>query len=134
MSVWITRQAVRIIRSTVNVLMEGTPEGVEFADVEAAISAPARVEGVHDLHIWSISSADLALSAHIRGTGGDSGRVRCACGGYQADAGAGLRDRPRDAGVGTGRGECAGSTCELPSAGLQQSGRQANGGHAGHRH
>lgn len=65
-SIFISRQAVRIIRSTVNVLMEGTPEGVEFTEVESAILAVPGVHGVHDLHIWALSSADLALSAHVQ--------------------------------------------------------------------
>lgn len=64
-SLWIGREAFAIVRSTVNVLMEGTPEGVEFADVQQAIAAIPGVRGVHDLHIWSLSSTDLALSAHL---------------------------------------------------------------------
>ncbi|MCL5735246.1 MAG: cation diffusion facilitator family transporter [Actinobacteria bacterium] len=65
-SLWIGRAAFAIVRSAVNVLMEGTPEGLEFGDVEEAILKTPGVAGVHDLHIWSISSADLALSAHLQ--------------------------------------------------------------------
>jgi cobalt-zinc-cadmium efflux system protein len=64
-SLWIGRQAFAVVRSTINVLMEGTPEGIEFAVVEKALLATAGVRGVHDLHIWSISSAVFALSAHV---------------------------------------------------------------------
>ena len=64
-SLWIGRQAFEIIRATVNVLMEGTPERLDLAAVERAMLEVPGVEGVHDLHIWSISSSDLALSAHI---------------------------------------------------------------------
>ena len=64
-SLWIGREAFEIIRSTVAVLMEGTPEGLEFAEIDRAILDVPGVEGIHDLHIWSISSNDLALSAHI---------------------------------------------------------------------
>jgi cobalt-zinc-cadmium efflux system protein len=65
-SLWIGREAIEIVRSTVNVLMEGTPKGLEFADVEQAMLSAPGVKGVHDLHIWSISSSDLALSAHVQ--------------------------------------------------------------------
>ena len=64
-SVWIGREAFEIIRGTVSVLMEGTPEGLELSEVDRAMSEVPGVRGVHDLHIWSISSNDLALSAHI---------------------------------------------------------------------
>ena len=50
---------------TLNVLMEGTPGGLELAAEERAITGVPGVMRVHDLHIWSISSSDLALSAHI---------------------------------------------------------------------
>jgi cobalt-zinc-cadmium efflux system protein len=62
---WMSREAFRIIRSTVNVLMEGTPEALDFSAVERAMLGMGGVRGVHDLHIWSISSSDLALSAHV---------------------------------------------------------------------
>ena len=44
-SLWIGREAFGIVRSTVNVLMEGTPEGVEFAEVEKAMLAVPGVRG-----------------------------------------------------------------------------------------
>ena len=64
-SLWIGREAFEIIRGALNVLMEGTPEGIELAAVERAMLEVTGVKGIHDLHIWSISSNDLALSAHI---------------------------------------------------------------------
>jgi len=64
-SLYIGREAIEIVKGTVNVLMEGTPKGLEFADVEQAMLGVPEVKGVHDLHIWSISSNDLALSAHV---------------------------------------------------------------------
>jgi cobalt-zinc-cadmium efflux system protein len=65
-SLWMAWQVFGIIRSTVNVLMEGTPESLRFSDVERALLRVPGVRGVHDLHIWSISSSDLALSAHVQ--------------------------------------------------------------------
>lgn len=65
-SLYIGREAIQIILGTINVLMEGTPKGLEFADVEKAMLSAPGIKGVHDLHIWSISSSDLALSAHVQ--------------------------------------------------------------------
>jgi cobalt-zinc-cadmium efflux system protein len=64
-SLYIGREAVEIVLGTINVLMEGTPKGIEYADVEKAMLGAPQVKGIHDLHIWSISSSDLALSAHV---------------------------------------------------------------------
>jgi cobalt-zinc-cadmium efflux system protein len=117
-SLWIGKEAVGIVRGSVNVLMEGTPEGVELAAVETAIRAVDDVEGVHDLHIWSISSSDLALSAHI-----EVEDVAVSETGALVTA---LKDMLAwDFGIGHATlelemagGECAGSTCALPPANL----------------
>lgn len=57
--------AWRLIVESVNILLEGTPGHIDLTAVEAAILETTGVEGVHDLHIWTISSGMEALSAHI---------------------------------------------------------------------
>jgi len=54
-----------IVRETVNLLMEGTPRDVDLAAVRAEITGSKLVTGVHDLHVWALSSDQLALSCHI---------------------------------------------------------------------
>jgi cobalt-zinc-cadmium efflux system protein len=57
--------AWRLILESVNVLLEGTPRHINLAAVESTILETAGVGGVHDLHVWTISSGIDALSAHI---------------------------------------------------------------------
>ncbi len=57
--------AWRLIVDSVNVLLEGTPAHINLAAVEETILETAGVGGVHDLHVWTISSGIEALSAHI---------------------------------------------------------------------
>ena len=54
-----------IIRETMNILLEGSPRGMEVARVNQAIRGVGGVQDVHDLHIWSIGSDTHALSCHI---------------------------------------------------------------------
>lgn len=54
-----------ILRETLNILLEGTPRGMNLALVEAAIRKIDGVNDVHDLHVWSIGSETSALSCHI---------------------------------------------------------------------
>ena len=58
--------AWNLIRESVNVLLEGTPAHINLAAVEEAILAARGVRGVHDLHVWTITSGLEALSAHVR--------------------------------------------------------------------
>ena len=54
-----------IIRETLNILLEGMPAGMEMQHIHAAIGGVDGVQGVHDLHVWSIGSHSHALSCHI---------------------------------------------------------------------
>jgi len=64
-SVIIIGGAWKLISDSVNVLLEGTPTHINLGAVEAAILETDGVGGVHDLHVWTISSGMEALSAHI---------------------------------------------------------------------
>jgi cobalt-zinc-cadmium efflux system protein len=54
-----------IIRETLNILLEGTPRGMELERITAVIASIPGVNHVHDLHVWSLGSDSHALSCHI---------------------------------------------------------------------
>lgn len=60
----IVRSAWRLVRESVDVLLEATPSHIDIGDVRTSISGIAGVEDVHDLHVWTLSSGVLAMSAH----------------------------------------------------------------------
>ncbi len=55
----------RVVRDSVHILMEGTPEGISLTVVETQLMAHPQVQQVHDLHVWSITSGLNALSCHV---------------------------------------------------------------------
>lgn len=57
--------AVRVLREAVHALMEGVPLHLDLERVGHAMANVEGVISVHDLHIWSLSSKRVALSAHI---------------------------------------------------------------------
>lgn len=56
---------VRVLRDAADVLLEGVPRGLHVSDVRDAMATVAGIQAVHDLHVWTIGSGALALSAHI---------------------------------------------------------------------
>jgi cobalt-zinc-cadmium efflux system protein len=54
-----------VIKEAVYIFLESTPETIDFDEVLKAIIETTEVEDVHDLHIWSLSSSDAAMSCHI---------------------------------------------------------------------
>ncbi|MFE1951448.1 MULTISPECIES: cation diffusion facilitator family transporter [Streptomyces] len=61
----IVPRTVKLLRETLNVLLESAPKGVDMAEVRAHILALPGVEDVHDLHAWTITSGMPVLSAHV---------------------------------------------------------------------
>ena len=57
--------AWRIVRETVNLLLEGTPREINLGEVSGEIAHTDHVIGVHDLHVWALSSDETALSVHV---------------------------------------------------------------------
>ena len=55
-----------LLSQTVNILLESTPDHIDFDEVKAALMAIDHVQEVHDLHIWTIASGIPSLSAHVR--------------------------------------------------------------------
>lgn len=53
-----------LLRETVAVLMEGAPGGIDVDAIRNVIASVPGVLSVHDLHVWSITSGMIALSAH----------------------------------------------------------------------
>jgi cobalt-zinc-cadmium efflux system protein len=56
--------AARLVWRSINVLLEAAPPHVSLPDLEAAIAAVPSVRGVHDLHVWTVSSGIVAMSGH----------------------------------------------------------------------
>ena len=62
-----------LFRQSLHLLFDGVPESVVLADVDALLRALPGVADVHDLHVWAMSTTDIALSAHLVMPGGHPG-------------------------------------------------------------
>lgn len=57
--------AWNLLRESLHVLMEGVPSHVSLDDVAQDMAAIPGVLRVHDLHIWTLSSGQIGLTAHL---------------------------------------------------------------------
>jgi len=67
-SVFVMASTVKVLRSSVAVLLEETPANISWKQVFTAISEIDGVSNVHELHIWSISHGEPALTVHCLST------------------------------------------------------------------
>ncbi|HZI83633.1 MAG TPA: cation diffusion facilitator family transporter [Casimicrobiaceae bacterium] len=61
----ILRSTWRLLRSSVEVLMEGVPAHLSYDEIGRALTRLPGVSAVHDLHVWHMTSERAALSAHL---------------------------------------------------------------------
>jgi cobalt-zinc-cadmium efflux system protein len=57
--------AFSLISQTASVLMEGVPSGLELPELDRTIRGTPGVEGLHDLHAWTISDGFDAVTVHV---------------------------------------------------------------------
>ena len=55
----------KLLREAVGVLLEGTPSDIDIEEIRRSIAGLPGVEGVHDLHVWTLTSGTNALSVHV---------------------------------------------------------------------
>ena len=55
----------RLVRDSINILLEGTPSGIDAGEVGRSMVGVPGVSEVHDLHVWTITSGYPALAAHV---------------------------------------------------------------------
>ena len=60
----IVRGAWRLVRESVDVLLESTPSHIPVGAVRMQLEAIPGIESVHDLHVWTVTSGVVAMSAH----------------------------------------------------------------------
>ncbi|HWP02359.1 MAG TPA: cation diffusion facilitator family transporter [Gemmatimonadaceae bacterium] len=60
----VIRSGWRLVRESVDILLEATPAHISLGAVRRELESIAGVESVHDLHVWSVTSGVVAMSAH----------------------------------------------------------------------
>jgi cobalt-zinc-cadmium efflux system protein len=64
MTLLIMRGAWRLVRESVDILLESTPAHISSGAVRMQLVAIPGIESVHDLHVWTVTSGVIAMSAH----------------------------------------------------------------------
>ncbi len=55
----------RVLKSSIHILVEGVPENLSIEKIGQSMASVTDVKDIHDLHVWSLCSGHIALSAHV---------------------------------------------------------------------
>ncbi|CAN7654324.1 cation diffusion facilitator family transporter [Acidovorax sp. LjRoot129] len=62
---WVLPRTWILLKETLNILLEGVPEGIDLPQLKQALLDVPGVMSIHELHVWAVSSAKTSLSAHV---------------------------------------------------------------------
>ncbi|GJD63415.1 MULTISPECIES: cation diffusion facilitator family transporter [Methylobacterium] len=62
-----------LLTGSLSMSLDAVPPGIELARVRSFLEGQPGVAGLHDLHVWSISTTDVAMTAHVLMPGGHPG-------------------------------------------------------------
>ncbi|EPA96829.1 cobalt/zinc/cadmium resistance protein CzcD [Pseudomonas sp. G5(2012)] len=62
---WVLPRTWVLLKESMNILLQGVPDGIDIAEVDASIRAVEGIEDIHDLHIWALTSGKNVMSAHL---------------------------------------------------------------------
>jgi cobalt-zinc-cadmium efflux system protein len=65
LGLWVLPRAWTLLLQSVNILLEGVPEAVDIAKLQADLEALPEVTAVHDLHVWAVTQGENSLSVHL---------------------------------------------------------------------
>jgi cobalt-zinc-cadmium efflux system protein len=68
-----------LVKSAIGLALDAVPEGVDAAAVRAHLLTAPGVIGLHDLHIWGMSTTETALTCHLVMPGGHPGALATSC-------------------------------------------------------
>ncbi len=62
---WVLPRTWKLLKESVNILLEGVPMGIALDEIEQALLAISGVREIHDLHVWALTSGKNSLTVHL---------------------------------------------------------------------
>lgn len=62
---WVLPRTWVLLKESINILLEGVPEGIDLAGLKKMLCSIPGVLDIHELHVWAITSGKISLTAHI---------------------------------------------------------------------
>lgn len=64
-ALWVLPRSWTLLSESLNILLQGVPEGLALREIDDALRQVAGVSDIHSLHVWGLTSGRNVLSAHI---------------------------------------------------------------------
>lgn len=65
LGLWVLPRTWNLLSESINVLLEGVPQGIALDRIHEGLLNVPGVQDVHDLHVWSVTTGKNTLTAHL---------------------------------------------------------------------
>lgn len=62
---WVLPRTWILLKESLNILLEGVPDGMDLGEITAQLVSTQGVVSVHDVHLWALTSGKVSLTAHV---------------------------------------------------------------------
>jgi len=62
---WVLPRTWILLRESINILLEGVPEGMDIDEIQKAMLTVPGVLSLHDFHLWALTSGKASLTVHV---------------------------------------------------------------------
>lgn len=62
---WVLPRTWTLLKSSVNILLEGVPDEINIENLEAVLQGIPGVNSIHDLHVWAVTTGKVSLTVHV---------------------------------------------------------------------
>ncbi|MFW7342326.1 cation diffusion facilitator family transporter [Pollutimonas sp. H1-120] len=62
---WVLPRTWILLRESINILLEGVPEGMDIDQIQKTMLAVPGILSLHDFHLWALTSGKASLTAHV---------------------------------------------------------------------
>jgi cobalt-zinc-cadmium efflux system protein len=64
-AVYIFFETYKILRQTVDILMQGTPSGIDLLEIKKDLESFEEISNIHHVHIWNMTEMEIQFECHI---------------------------------------------------------------------
>jgi len=64
-SIYIIREGFVILKESVNILMQSTPDQLDLSKVKQRVEQVSEVQNIHHVHSWMLTDSEIHLEAHV---------------------------------------------------------------------
>jgi cobalt-zinc-cadmium efflux system protein len=65
LGIYLLKETYKILRQTVDILMQGTPQDINLADIKKELENMPEIDNIHHVHAWNLTDREIHFECHI---------------------------------------------------------------------